>query len=75
MTTIIKAAPMMHSPHPPGKILRDLYLAPMRVTIVEAGEGARRDQQASVRDHGRPRSHHGRYGHPARRGERQRGAD
>jgi addiction module HigA family antidote len=38
MTTTIKAAPMMHSPPHPGEILRDLYLAPMRVTIVEAAK-------------------------------------
>src|SRR5579859_522475 len=38
MTTTIKAAPMMHSPPHPGEILRDLYLAPMRVTIVQAAK-------------------------------------
>jgi addiction module HigA family antidote len=36
MTTTIKAAPMMHSPPHPGIILRELYLTPMRVTVIEA---------------------------------------
>ena len=38
MTTIIKAKPMMHSPPHPGEILRELYLLPMRVTVVEAAK-------------------------------------
>jgi len=38
MTTTINAVPMMHSPPHPGEILRELYLAPMRVTIVEAAK-------------------------------------
>lgn len=36
--TTIKAAPMMHSPPHPGQILRELYLVPMRVTVVEAAK-------------------------------------
>ena len=36
MTTTIKAARMMHSPPHPGAILRELYLAPMRITLIEA---------------------------------------
>lgn len=39
MTTTIKAAPMMHNPPHPGEILRELYLKPMRITIVEAAKG------------------------------------
>jgi addiction module HigA family antidote len=38
MTTTIKAAPMMHRPPHPGQILRELYLVPMRVTIIEAAK-------------------------------------
>jgi len=38
MTTTTKAAPTMHSPPHPGDILRELYLTPMRVTIVEAAK-------------------------------------
>ena len=38
MTTTIKATSMMHNPPHPGEILRELYLAPMRVTIVEAAK-------------------------------------
>ena len=38
MTTTINAMPMMHSPPHPGEILRELYLAPMRVTIIEAAK-------------------------------------
>ena len=38
MTTTIKAAPMMHSPPHPGEILRELYLKPMRVTVIEAAK-------------------------------------
>jgi antitoxin HigA-1 len=38
MTTTIKAEPMMHSPPHPGEILRELYLLPMRVTVVEAAK-------------------------------------
>lgn len=35
MTTTIKAASMMHSPPHPGAILRELYLVPMRLTVIE----------------------------------------
>ncbi len=38
MKTTIEAAPMMHSPPHPGEILREFYLTPMRVTIVEAAK-------------------------------------
>jgi addiction module HigA family antidote len=38
MTTIIKAAPMMHDPPHPGEILRELYLAPLRITIIETAK-------------------------------------
>jgi addiction module HigA family antidote len=38
MTTTIKAEPMMHSPPHPGEILRELYLLPMHVTVVEAAK-------------------------------------
>ncbi|HEY6456309.1 MAG TPA: HigA family addiction module antitoxin [Steroidobacteraceae bacterium] len=38
MTTTINAAPMMHSPPHPGEILRELYLKPMRVTVIEAAK-------------------------------------
>jgi len=38
MPTTIKAAPMMHSPPHPGEILRELYLKPMRVTVIEAAK-------------------------------------
>ena len=38
MTTTIKAAPMMHSPPHPGAILRELYLSPMRVTVIETAK-------------------------------------
>jgi plasmid maintenance system antidote protein VapI len=62
MTTTIKAAPLMHSPPHPGAILRGLYLAPMRVTIIEAAQGARCHQQARVGDRERARAHHGGHG-------------
>ncbi len=38
MTTTVNATTMMRSPPHPGEILRELYLAPMRVTIIEAAK-------------------------------------
>jgi addiction module HigA family antidote len=38
MATTIKAAAMMHNPPHPGAILRELYLKPMRVSVVEAAK-------------------------------------
>jgi addiction module HigA family antidote len=38
MTATINAAPMMHSPPHPGEILRELYLAPMHVTVIAAAK-------------------------------------
>jgi len=38
MATTIKAAAMMHNPPHPGAILRELYLKPLRVSVVEAAK-------------------------------------
>jgi antitoxin HigA-1 len=38
MATITKAAATMHSPSHPGTILRELYFAPLRITIAEAAK-------------------------------------
>jgi antitoxin HigA-1 len=38
MTTIIKAATNMHKPPHPGLVLRELYLAPLRLTIIETAK-------------------------------------
>jgi addiction module HigA family antidote len=38
MATITKAAATMHSPSHPGKILLEMYLRPMHVTITQAAD-------------------------------------
>jgi len=38
MATTIKAAAVMHNPPHPGAILRELYLKPLRVSVVEAAK-------------------------------------